>query len=59
MDLILLAAIEWHHGEYETMDFRIVQASPLEEAVEKVMKHLGESGRGQRYLLPVLGLTQL
>jgi hypothetical protein len=40
MEKLFLATFEWNHGEYETVDFRIVHACTIEEAKEKALKHL-------------------
>jgi hypothetical protein len=40
VEKLFLATFEWNHGEYETVDFRIVHACTIEEAKEKALKHL-------------------
>lgn len=42
MEKLFLATLEWNHGEYETIDFRIVHASSIGEVEEKVRKQLSE-----------------
>jgi len=40
MEKLFLAIFEWNHGEYETVDFRIVHACTVKGAKEKALKHL-------------------
>lgn len=47
MEKLFLAVLEWNHGEYETVDCRIVHASSMEEAVAKVERHLSEMWGGE------------
>jgi len=37
---LFLAVLEWDHGDYETVDHRIVHASTAEEALKKVESYL-------------------
>lgn len=47
MEKLFLAVLEWNHGEYETVDYRIVHASSMEEATAKVERHLSEMWGGE------------
>lgn len=37
---LFLAVLEWRHGDYETLSHKIVHADTLEEAEDKLRRHL-------------------